>query len=192
MSLAEADPVSRRARPQARLHGGVPLALHRPDLDGIVRRVFGFDATEAAAAQDRTAPDLNIAVEALRRGAASLGDLQQRCDRLQSELAETAARHRSELEEARQHLARWHTIATELGAKLQQSQDQLTEAERQGRLQADLAAAWSRRADAAEGRAQSLERITLAFRDSLLDVVQGGAAAQSSFTLLGHPLTIAN
>ena len=179
MSLADAGPVSRRARQQVRLQDGMARTLHRPDLDGIVKRVFGFEAAELDASPEAPpkARNFEIALNALRRGAANLDDLQQRCVDLEGELAANAERYRSELDGARQELTRWQMLATELGAKLQQSQEQLADAERQGKLQAERMAAETRRADAAERRTQGLERITLAFHDSLLDVFGGAPGA---------------
>lgn len=181
MSLVQMKP-QRRPMPLD-LERAVPEGdqSQAPDITTFMARVFGDPPAEARETEGAASPPrtFEVAFDVLKRGAEALGELQDRCDHLQSELASLSERSRLELETSESARTEWQQLATAMKEKLNETQTRLDEMNRFAETATSRADAATARAEAAERRASTMEKVAIALHDDILAAFGGFTRARS-------------
>ena len=151
-----------------------------PDINTFMARVFGAPPEEARDVEASSPRTFEVAFEVLKRGSEALGEMQSRCEELQSALEAVTEQAQRDLEASEHARTEWQQLATAVSEKLEAAHGDLEELRQSAnseRIRADAAIA---RAEAAERRAFAMEKVATALHDDILAAFGGFTKARSA------------
>ena len=111
------------------------------------------------------------AIAALRRGVQETEELHARCARLRAELSDAEARQRERLLALQGEMLHWQDVVCEIANQVQANHSQMRDLLVKNDRVRETAEREQRRAEVAERRSQSFERLVLGIHDQILSAI---------------------
>ncbi len=131
----------------------------------------GEAAAVATRLTDLESSSFAIAIKALQRGVKEIEELHARCARLRCELSDAEDRQRERLLALQDEIVHWQDMVCDLADQYQANQSQLRDLLVEHGLARESAARDQKRAETAERRSQSFERLVMGIHDQILSAI---------------------
>ena len=133
----------------------------------------GTDEPAAAAAKlaQLASSNFAVAITAVQRGAEEIEQLHGKCAKLRAELSDAEGRQREQLLALQKEILHWQDMVCDLADRYQDNQAQLQASLVQQSLMQETAVRDQKRAETAERRSLSFERLVLGLHDQILSAI---------------------